>query len=137
MREYELVEIKLSVAMEEGCAAHGPVPDAPWTRTLLFPGVHRIALPTPRGAAPCVVLTEEHDVGFLGLDTGPALAAVVIHARDVEWMQQAGLRPDLARFHTNGALEGWYFAGIPWGDEGETREALTTHLGISSDGRPG
>lgn len=111
-----MVELKLSVALEEGTSAKGLVQS---TGRIAFerimPGLYVITVPAGPKAAHIVVMTDDFDLTLLGFPIGEDQAAVVLHSKDVEGLSAAGIPVNLAGFEERASLQGWHFKHFPWG----------------------
>jgi hypothetical protein len=118
VREYELVEIILSVAREEGCAGRGFSDlrgSQEFTPRELFRGVSSLNITADGQTFPVVLLTDGHDLGFLGLDCEPEGLAVVIHKDDLAKLKESGVSYNLHGLDANAALAGWFFCSTQGG----------------------
>ena len=126
MPDYEIVELKLAVAREEGCAARGGEREG--LRTLqiegIMPGLSVLATPTHYGTLYFAVLTDHEDLSLLGFKGGGQAVALLIHAADVECLGNHGVQLRLNGAQTRASLPGWYFFPFPWDSPCEMQSAL-------------
>lgn len=117
MRDYEMVELKLLVALEEGASARGiVVSDGAFHTERLMPGLYVLGVPTTQGNVPVVVLTDAFDLGLLGLDAGAHDAALLIHDLDLAAMREHGVGMAPGACLQRESLPGWNFAPCVWSD---------------------
>lgn len=129
MRDYEMVELKLLVAVEEGASARGlTVSDGEFRVERLMPGLYVLGVPTRAGCVPVVMLTDDFDLGLLGFATETRDAAMLVHDFDITSLREKGVDVDLSRFEQREPLPGWNFAALPLHDSGALNAALAAIL---------
>lgn len=117
MRDYEMVELKLLVAVEEGASARGiVVTDGEFRIERLMPGLYVLGIPTTQGNVPAVVLTDGFDLGLLGFSTGANDAALLIHDLDLDAMRAQGIEFAPGVCLKRESLPGWNFVPCHWSD---------------------
>jgi hypothetical protein len=111
-----MVELKLSVALEEGTSAKGLVHSTGKVSVeRIMPGLYVIAAPTGEVTAHFVVMTDDFDLSLLGFPMGDEKAAIILHSKDVETLTTHGIEVNLAGFEERDSLKGWHFRHFPWG----------------------
>ena len=126
LRDYELVELKLGVAHDEGSAANAGACGEPTEvqSEILMPGLSALCVPVGGVVIRLVALTDDFDLNLLGFETGPDWAVLLVHQDDLEYLIGKGVRIRMDTFRQKGALPGWYFRTFPWHDANAMREAL-------------
>lgn len=132
MRDYEMVELKLLVAVEEGASARGiVVTDGEFRIERLMPGLYVLGIPTTQGNVPVVVLTDGFDLGLIGFSMGANDAALLIHDLDLTAMREHGVEFSAGVCMQREPLPGWNFVPCPWSDtaalDRSLREILPTY----------
>ena len=130
MRDYELVELKLGVARDEGCAAHPSTGEAATEIQFetLIPGLSAVCVPVKDTVVRLVALTDDFDLNLLGFRTGPDAAVLLIHDDDIRELTARGVRIQLDGFATKEPLPGWHFHAFPWQDQAAISDALQALL---------
>lgn len=117
MRDYEMVELKLAVALDEGAAARGLASSTgEFALERLMPGLYQLGVPTERFLVPLVVLTDHFDLTLLGFTSGPETAALLLHEKDLGALRTNGIELPVAGFQRRESLPGWMFHSFPWDD---------------------
>lgn len=131
MRDYEMVELKLLVALEEGASTRGiVVTDGEFRIERLMPGLYVLGLPTTQGNVPVVVLTDGFDLGLLGFSTGANDAALLIHDLDLAAMRENGVELAPGACLQRESLPGWNFTPCPWSDTAALDRSLREILPV-------
>lgn len=131
MRDYEMVELKLLVAVEEGASARGiVVTDGEFRIERLMPGLYVLGIPTTQGSVPVVVLNDSFDLGLLGFATGAGDAALLIHDLDLDAMRAQGIDFAAAACLKRDSLPGWNFAPCHWSDTAALDRDLREMLAV-------
>lgn len=117
MRDYEMVELKLAVALDEGAAARGLASSkGEFALERLMPGLYQLGVPTEHYLVPIVVLTDNFDLSLLGLTGGPETAALLVHENDLGVLRTNGIELPVDNFQRRESLPGWMFRTFPWDD---------------------
>lgn len=125
MRDYEMVELKLSIALEEGSAGRGLTQSVQETVIeRLLPGMHSVNVPARVGRVRFVVLTDDFDLTLLGFPVGRQSAAILLHDTDLAILTAHGMPVNTAGFERREALGGWWFSVFPWNDSRGVVEAV-------------
>jgi hypothetical protein len=112
-----MVELKLSVALDEGAAARGlTASKGEFALERLMPGLYQLGVPTERFLVPFVVLTDHFDLSLLGFTGGPETAALLVHENDLGTLRSNGIELPVEAFSRRESLPGWMFRSFPWDD---------------------
>lgn len=128
MRDYEMVELKLSVALEEGIAGRGlPSSGGRFVIERLMPGLYALGVPAGAHTLSLVVLTDQYDLGLLGIQ-GEGQALLVVHDRDLQALAEHGIELVTGQFAKRESLAGWNFLAFPWNEPERVDQALRVLL---------
>jgi hypothetical protein len=117
VRDYEMVELKLSVALEEGVAGRGltPCPGKVVVERLM-PGLYVLGVPLAGKCLSLVVMTDEYDLSLLGICAEKDRGVLLLHEHDVAALAQNRIQIDTADFVRREPMPGWLFRSFPWKD---------------------
>lgn len=111
-----MVELKLSVALEEGTSAKGLVHSTGRVGfERIMPGLYVLTVPAGPKAAHLVVMTDDFDLTLLGFPIGEDQAAIVLHRKDIDSLSAVDIPVNLEGFEERASLQGWHFRHFPWG----------------------
>ena len=120
-----MVEIKLSIAREEGCSAKGlGEPTGRLAISRVMPGLYVLSAPADGANVPFVVLTDDFDLSLLGFEMGDNSAAILLHDDDRKIIESQGFSVAADKFEAFPSAAGWHLAAFPWNDLAAIDQAL-------------
>ncbi len=122
MQDYEITEIKLAVAKEEGHATQGfgsSIPDL--AIESIVSGLGVILIPHEKGALRVVVITDPLDLSLIGLGEKPL---IVLHDSDIEALDLEHIPPNRVLFERRPALSQWWFYPIVLAEADQIKREL-------------